>query len=103
MTNKSLETLKPSTRTWVRRVLMRWKLEDHHERILLLAGQAWDRCQQAKELLDAEGLTITTHAGVKTHPAAQIERDSRLQFARLIRELQLDADAPEELRTPPLY
>lgn len=103
MTKEAIETLKPPTRTWVRRVLKRWKLEDHHERILLLAGQAWDRCQEARERLDDEGLTVGTANSVKTHPCVAIERDSRLQVARLIRELQLDGETADDLRSPPLY
>ena len=97
-----IETLKPDTQKWVRHVLKAWDLAQHHERLLLLAGQAWDRSQQAREILDRDGLTTATGAGVKSHPCVAIEINSRQQFARLVRELQLDV-APDDLRAPPLY
>ena len=103
MNDEALQTLKPTTRAWVEHVRESWALEQHHERLLLLAGQAWDRCQQACRILDEEGLTVATATGLKTHPAMQIERDNRLQFARLLRELQLDNGDADEPRIPGLY
>lgn len=100
MKTEALETLQPTTRTWARRVTKRWNLEEHHEKLLLLAGQAFDRCQQARAMLDADGLTVETANGLKTHPAVAIERDSRLAYARILRELQLDAGAPDAPRKP---
>jgi hypothetical protein len=60
------------------------------------AADAWDRMVQARDTLRVEGLTVTTKAGCKRHPCADIERDSRLAFARLLRELDLDAEPPPE-------
>jgi len=50
---------------------------------------------QAREVLRREGLTVPTAGGSsKRHPASEIERDSRLAFARLVRELDLDVEPP---------
>jgi phage terminase small subunit len=69
--------------------------------LLQLAGEAWDRCEQARHELAKDGLTVPTRNGLKAHPCIAIERDSRLAFARLIRELDLDVDPPSSIRTAP--
>jgi phage terminase small subunit len=78
-----------------------YELDAHHVRLLSLAGGAWDRCEQAREALAAFGLTFTDrHGGVKPRPEIAIERDSRIAFARLVRELDLDAEPGPEPRPP---
>lgn len=96
--------LAPETADWWRAVLEEFLLEPHHKRLLRLACEAWDRCQQAREILDRDGLTTQTESGgLKAHPCIGIERDARLAFARLLRELDLDADtSPEQARLPAL-
>jgi hypothetical protein len=68
-------------------------------RLLQLAAEAWDRCQQARAAIAKEGMTVPS--GGRAHPAIAIERDSRLAFARLIRELDLDAEPPASWSRPP--
>ena len=68
-------------------------------RLLQLAGEAWDRCQEAREAIARDGLIVLTTG--RAHPAVAIERDSRLAFARLIRELDLDAEPPASWSRPP--
>jgi len=96
--------LAPETAEWWRLVLEEFALEPHHMRLLRLACEAWDRCQQAREILDREGLTTQTESGgLKAHPCIGIERDARLAFARLLRELDLDAElTPAQARIPAL-
>jgi P27 family predicted phage terminase small subunit len=94
--------LSESTRVWWRSVVREYHLEPHHMRLLQSAGEAWDRAQQARELLARDGLVITgREGGMRPHPAAGIERDSRIAFARLVRELDLDVAAPTSNRTSP--
>jgi phage terminase small subunit len=77
-------------------------LEPHHVRLLTLACEAWDRCQQARELLATEGLTFEDRFGQpRARPEVSIERDSRIGFARLVRELALDGEGPPEAPRPP--
>ncbi|WP_348645712.1 P27 family phage terminase small subunit [Nitratireductor aquibiodomus] len=94
--------LRPATRRWFAAVLEEFDLEDHHIRLLTLAAEAWDRCQAAREYIDRNGMTFTDRFGQpKARPEVAIERDSRIGFARLIRELALDGvDAPEAPRSP---
>ncbi len=94
--------LAPSTREWWKSVITDYELEPHHLRLLQLAGEAWDRSQQARQVLNAEGLTYRNRFGDPVlRPEAAVERDSRLAFARLVRELDLDVDPPSERSRPP--
>ncbi|MFZ5833261.1 MAG: P27 family phage terminase small subunit [Planctomycetota bacterium] len=66
-------------------------LQPHHRSLLLEACRALSRANQARQILDREGLTSTDRFGqVKSHPATLIERDNRGLFSRLLRELGLD-------------
>jgi P27 family predicted phage terminase small subunit len=86
--------LSPAMQQWWRQVMADYELEPHHLHVLEAACDAWDRMVQARTVLAREGLTVTTKSGVKQHPAINVERDSRLGFARLLRELDLDCPTP---------
>jgi hypothetical protein len=84
-------------------VLEEWQLEQHHEKLLTLAAESWDRVIEAREIIDSEGLVFLDRFGQpKEHPAAGIERDNRIAFARLLRELDLDAGPEPDVRLPRL-
>ena len=87
---------------WWRYVYRGYDLELHHIQLLTLACEAWDRGQQARMLLASEGLVYYDRFNApKARPEVAIERDSRISFARLLRELDLDIDGPKEpLRAP---
>ena len=90
------------TRKWWSSVVKDYRLEAHHIRLLTLAGEAWDRCNQARKAIDEHGLTFTDRfACPKARPEAAIERDSRIAFARLLRELDLDVEMSPEASRPP--
>lgn len=67
----------------------------HHIKLLTLACEAFDRGVQARKLLEKDGITfVDRHGSIKPHAAVAIEKDSRIAFARMIREIGLDiADA----------
>jgi phage terminase small subunit len=75
---------------WWAAVVSDYDLEAHHLRLLEAAADAWDRMTAARSVLLKEGLTCRGKDGPKTHPAVNIERDARIAFARLLRELDLD-------------
>ena len=94
--------LQPKTRKWVNSVLGEYELESHHAKLLTLAAEAWDRCQEARRTLAAEGCTyINRFNEPRAHPCVAIERDSRIAYARLLRELALDVNEPPESPRPP--
>ena len=87
---------------WWLSVVADYDLEGHHLRLLQAACEAWDRCQQAREAVAEHGLTYRSANGdLKSNPAVAIERDSRTLFARLVRELDLDATVPADRSRPP--
>ncbi|MCK1657125.1 P27 family phage terminase small subunit [Bradyrhizobium sp. 151] len=92
-----------STKMWWRSVVSEYQLEPHHLRLLQAACEAWDRLQQSRELLLRDGLVVEgREGGMRPHPAVAIERDCRIGFSRLVRELDLDVEPPASSpRRPP--
>src|SRR5688572_20882539 len=77
-------------------------LEEHHVRLLTLCGEAWDSHEQAREALAEHGSIYTDRFGApRARPEVAIERDTRLAVARLLRELDLDVEAPSIAARPP--
>jgi P27 family predicted phage terminase small subunit len=61
--------------------------------LLRLACEAVDRCTEARERIKADGTYLPDRFGqLRPHPAVNVERDSRLSAARLLRELGLSPD-----------
>lgn len=93
--------LSPATAQWFDGVLEEFDLEPHHVRLLTLAAEAWDRGVQAREALATHGMTFQDRFGAPhARPEIAIERDCRIAFARLVRELALDVSEPAEVRPP---
>ena len=94
--------LRPATKKWFAKVVADYDLEPHHVRLLSLAGEAWDRTEQAREALAIHGLTYTDRFDApRARPEIAVERDNRLAFARLVRELDLDTETPADAPRPP--
>ena len=94
--------LRSETAEWVRQVLSDYELESHHIKILIQAGECLDRIIEAREEIEREGSYYKDRFGQpKMHPAIDVERNGRIVFARLIRELNL-SDEVTESRPPAL-
>lgn len=94
--------LADETREWWVAVATEYQLESHHRRLLTLACESWDRGVQAREALAANGTTYTDRWGQpRARPEVAMERDARIGFARLVRELALDIDPPDDTGRPP--
>jgi phage terminase small subunit len=100
-TLKAPKHLRPATRRWWLNVVEGYELEEHHVRVLTMAGEAWDRKEAGREAIAREGLTFIDRLGTpRPRPEVAIQRDAEITFARLIRELALDVDPPGESRPP---
>lgn len=94
--------LRPETRRWWLRVVDSWELEAHHIRLLTSAARAWDEGEKAAALVKRDGLLVTMPSGIqRAHPAVRIANEARALYARLLRELDLDIDAPATAARPP--
>lgn len=95
--------LKAGTKRWVRAVSAGYDLEEHHERLLLSAAEAWDRAELAAAAIRDYGLTYLDKNGCpRSRPEVRVEKDGRLLYARMIRELGLDVASPADGNRPPV-
>jgi phage terminase small subunit len=95
--------LSDAARAWYTEIASTYALESHHFKLLALAATAWDRAEQARAAIAEHGLVYMDGAGIpRPRPEIAVERDSRIGFARLTRELQLEDGEPGERRPPPL-
>ena len=96
--------LAEATRKWWRQVHKDYRMEEWESRLLTLAAEAWDRTQQAREILARDGLVIEgREGGLRAHPCVAIERDARLTFARIIKDLNLETGEPDRpVGRPPM-
>lgn len=88
------------TAAWWRATVAEYEdMEDHHVRLLTLCAEAWDRAEQARVLLAEHGITFVDRYGQpRARPEVNIERDARIAFARLLRELDLDGEPEPDPR-----
>src|SRR5262245_64153966 len=82
--------LSPDMQRWWQTENEKFAFDTHQLKILEAACGAWDRMTQARLALAEHGLTYETDKGVRPRPEIAIERDNRIGFARLLRELHLD-------------
>jgi P27 family predicted phage terminase small subunit len=85
---------------WWVKIVSTWELGDSDLLVLSAGLQAFDRMEQARKLIDAEGLVIDSPQGRKGNPAALLERDSRTALMRAMRQLGLDGDVPGPVGRP---
>jgi hypothetical protein len=94
--------LSAPTRAWWKSVTADYELGPHHVRLLQLCAEAWDGCQAARATLAEVGTTfVDRHGQPHLRPEATLERDHRLAFVRIVRELDLDVLPPVATRTGP--
>jgi len=95
---KAPSHLRADTQAWWTSVCSDYDLDAHHVMLLTLAAESWDRCCEAREILSEFGCVIGgREGGARPHPAVAIERDAKISFARLIAQLNLDAEMPVDI------
>ena len=93
--------LSRGAKRWWRSVMETCRLGPDEVEILTAAAEAWDRKEEARQLIAEEGIVMHDDAGLPiTHPAVQIEDQAADRMARLIRALNVEQPAPSELSVP---
>ncbi len=83
--------LSARSKAFFRKLVSEYALSTAQLELLRRCCESMDRADQAIRVLEAEGVVVVDrHGQSKAHPAAGLERDSRLAVARLLRELNLD-------------
>jgi hypothetical protein len=99
---QEISHLRPETSKWIEEIFRDYDLELHHVKILIQAGETWDRITDAREEIERSGAYFQDRFGQpKRNPALDDERNNRIVFARLMRELNL-SDGAEDPRPPGL-
>ena len=85
--------LNEATRRWINAILRDFDFEERHLRILVLAGECWDRCEAIRQELDGRPLAVIDRYGTpKVNPLLAEERQQKKLFAQLVRELGMDLE-----------
>lgn len=94
--------LSKKSKDFFNKIVREYDLEEHHIKILILACECLDRIEQARKVIKKTALIYSDRFNKpKINPAAKIESENKIIFARLIRELCLDIEAPGEVGRPP--
>lgn len=105
MTNSQIPSdLSKNSKEWYQEIINEYELEAHHLKILLAAAEALDRIEEARKVIKQEGSYYRDRFDQpKAHPALDVERNNKILFARLVRELGLDLGNSDNSRPPSLY
>jgi phage terminase small subunit len=83
--------LQEETKQWWKAACDAFQFEHHHLRLLQLACESWERSQQARAVIAENGIAYNDRFGApRLRPEVAVERDARISFARLVRDLGLD-------------
>lgn len=90
-----------SKRIWTQ-ISKQFELFESDYTILRVALESLDRLEQARLIIERDGLILTDKAGKKyQNPALMIEKESRTGVLRAWKMLSLDAEPPLPVGRPP--
>jgi hypothetical protein len=83
---------------WWRTVAAEHQLEAHHYLLMESAANAWDLAEAARLEIAKEGMSYLNKEGEpRPRPECAVLRDSRIAFARIVKELDLDPPPPPKV------
>jgi phage terminase small subunit len=92
-------------RNFFNKTAERYNFYDQHGiELLTHAAEVLDRLEELRKRIDGEGLLVANRFGeLRENPAVKVERDQKILFARLVRELNFDTPEEEEYTRPPRF
>lgn len=93
--------LSKQSKAFFKQITEDFELENHHIALLEQACVMLSRAAEARQLIASQGLTLQTKTGLRTNPAVKIESEAMVVFARLMREIGLDAGPLQPDNRPP--
>lgn len=101
---KAPKQLSAEARSFWRKIVSGWELDDAGLLILQSACECLDRVRQAQDLITREGITVADRFGqVKQHPATLVERDGKAALLRHLKALNLDIEPLNTIGRPPQF
>ncbi len=94
--------LSSASKRWFRSVVDEWEMSPTDVKVLVLACQALDRAEAARQTLATEGEFYRDEIKdvIRAHPAVLVARDMTTLAARLIKDLRLDMPAVRPVGRP---
>ena len=92
--NEPPQHLSPESEVFYSHIAGNYELDLHHLKLLEASCDAWDRMIAARQIIDVAGSVVflDRFSQPRPHPAVRIEQESRSQFMRLLRELDLEGE-----------
>ena len=97
--------LSKATKSWFRQVVADYELTPSDLKLLIAAAELLDRAENARIVIDDQGATFIDRFGSpRSRPEVAIERDSKIGFSRILKQLKLDdsGNGPVDPRPPHL-
>jgi P27 family predicted phage terminase small subunit len=92
---------KESKQIWSE-IVKGWEILESDFTVLRIALESFDRLQEARRVIDKEGMILVDGKGKKyAHPALAVEKESRTGLLRAWRQLGLDLEPPQPVGRPP--
>jgi len=93
-----------SSRDFFNKISNEFELEDHNEKILILACECLDVIEEGRLKIEKEGAFYTNRFGEpRTHPAIKVIDNNKIIFLRLIKQLGLDLESERGVGRPTDY
>ena len=100
LTMDDVSHLSVATREWFESIVDRYRLSADRKRVLLVAGEMFDRSEECRRQVAADGLLVRDrYTQLKLNPAADAERRAKSLFLQAMKNLALD-DVPEPVTGP---
>ena len=91
-----LDIMEPG-RVWLRKMLKTYEFQPGEYDLLFEAARSLNRLDECRTIISAEGLSIQDKfLQTRAHPLCAVERDNRLVFLRICKQLNVLGDGKDD-------